>query len=148
MELLTDELDGFKKAIDRLERLARNTDNIKIVPDTSEIERLLQEHLDSERAKTESLRESVHSITEQISNSRRVPKLQLWLHYLGWTISMVVIGYLVLQVSLIEEVREKAFTEGRKKEISDLKGYFDQHPGHYESYRKWIKEKNSVPNQK
>ena len=148
MELLTDELDGFNKSIDRLERLARNTDNIKIVPDTTEIEGLIREHLNSERAKTESLLESVHGIGEQISSSRPVPKLQLWLHYLGWTISMVVIGYLVLQVSLIVEVREKAFTEGRKKEISDLKDYFNQNPGHYESYRKWIKEKNSVPNQK
>ena len=38
MELLSDELDGFNKSIDRLERLTQNTDNIKVIPDTSEIE--------------------------------------------------------------------------------------------------------------
>ena len=42
MELLTDELDGFNRSIVRLEQLTQNTDNIKVIPDTSEIESLLR----------------------------------------------------------------------------------------------------------
>lgn len=146
MELLTDELDGFNKGIDRLERLGRSMDDIKVVSDTTAIERLLQEHLDRERAKAERLQECLQAITEQISKARLVPRIQQWIQYSIWFISLVIIGYLTLQVSLFEEVREKAFTEGRKKEVSDRKGYFDRNPGHYESYLKWIKEKESVPN--
>lgn len=148
MELLTDELDGFNKSIGRLERLTQNTDNIKVIPDTTAIERLLQEHLDGERAKAERLQECLQAITEQISKARLVPRIQQWIQYSIWFISLVIIGYLTLQVSLLEEVREKAFAEGRKKEVSDRKGYFDRNPGHYESYLKWIKEKESVPDQK
>ena len=148
MELLTDELDGFNKSIVRLERLTQNTDNIKVIPDTSEIERLLQEHLNSEKVNAERLQESVQDISNQISKARLVPKVQLWIHYSIWFISFVIIGYLSLQFSRIGEVQESAFTEGGKEVISDLRGYFDQNPGHYESYRKWLKEKDSVPNQK
>ena len=148
MELLTDELDGFNKSIVRLERLIQNTDNIKVIPDTAEIERLLREHLNAEKINTQKLQESVQKITELVSLARLVPKVQLWIHYSIWFISLVIIGYLALQVSRMGEVQEKAFTEGGQEVISNLRGYFDQNPGHYESYQKWLKEKDSVPNQK
>ena len=148
MELLTDELDGFNKAIARLEQLTQNTDKIKVIPDTSEIERLLREHLKSEKTNTERLQESVQDISSQISRARLVPKIQLWIHYSIWFISFVIIGYLALEVSAIEEIQEKAFIKGDQEVISNLKGYFDQYPQHYESYRNWLKAKDSVPNQK
>ena len=147
MELLNDELDGFKRSIDRLERLTQNTDNIKVIPNTSEIERLLRAHLESEKVNAERLKELVQDISNQISKARLVPKIQLLIHYSIWFISLVIIGYLSLQFSRIGEVQERAFTEGGKEVISDLRGYFDQNPGHYESYRKWSKEKDRVPNQ-
>jgi len=148
MELLTEELDGFNKSIIRLEKLTQNVENIKVMPDTSEIERLLREHLNSEKTKIERLQESVQDISNQISKARLVPKIQLWIHYSIWFISLVIIGYLALQVSRIGEVKEKAFTEGGQEVISNLGGYFDQNPGHYESYLKWMEKKDSVPNRK
>lgn len=50
MELLTDELDGFTKALARLQRLTKNVEN------------LLENHLRQEKEKTSELQESVHSI--------------------------------------------------------------------------------------
>tara|TARA_R110002126_G_scaffold266349_1_gene409546 strand:- start:271 stop:744 length:474 start_codon:yes stop_codon:yes gene_type:complete len=147
MELLTDELDGFNKAILRLEQLTQNTDNIKIVPDTSEIERLLREHLNSEKDSTERLQESVQDIRHQISDARLVPKVQLWIHYSIWFISLVVIGCLVFKAFRINDVREKALAEWEQEVISNLKVYFDQNPGHYKSYQKWLREKDSITNQ-
>ncbi len=148
MELLNDELDEFNKSIVRLEHLTQNVENIKIKPDTSEFERLLREHLTFEKTKNLKLQESVHNIKEQISKARLVPKLQLWLHYSIWFISLVIIGYLAYKISRIDVVQEKAFFKGEQEVISNLKGYFDQYPQHYESYLKWIKKKDSVPNQK
>ncbi len=148
MELLNDELDGFNKSIVRLERLAQNTNNLKIKADTTEIERLLREHLNSEKANNSRLDESVRGITEQISKARLVPKVQLWLHYSIWITSLIIIGYLAFKGSRLDDMREKAFAEGEQEVISNLKGYFDQNPGHYQSYQKWLKEKDSVPNQK
>ena len=148
MELLNDELDGFNKTVDRLERLMQNVENIKIKPDTSEFERLLREHLNSEKTKNLKLQESVHNIEVQISKARLVPKVQLWLQYSIWFISLVIIGYLGFKVSRIGNMKEKAFAKGEQEVISNLKGYFAQYPQYYESYQKWIKKKDSVPNQK
>ena len=148
MELLNDELDGFNKSIVRLERLTHNVENIKIIPDTSEIERMLREHLNSEKASNSKFQESVQDIRNHMLKAKLVPKIQLWIHYVIWFFSLLIIGYLALQVSRIVEIQEKAFAKGEQKVISNLKGYFDQYPEHYELYDKWIKEKDSVPNQK
>jgi hypothetical protein len=148
MELLNDELDGFNKSIVRLERLTQNKDNIKVIPDTSEFERLLREHLNYEKVKNLELRQSVEDIGSQILKSRLVPKIQLWFHYWIWFVSLVIIGYLTFKVSQKEDVRERAFNKGEQEVISDLREYFDQYPQHYKSYQKWVEEKDSVPNQK
>jgi len=148
MELLTDELDGFNKAIERLERFTQNTDNIKVIPDTAEIERLLREHLNSEKDSTERLQELIQEIRNQILKARLVSKVQLWIHYSIWFFSLVIIGYLAFKVSRVDVVQEKAFAEGEQEVISNLRGYFDQNPGHYKSYQKWLRERDSVPDQK
>lgn len=148
MELLTDELDGFNKSLDKLEKLTKNADNIKIQPDTSEIERMLLEHLEFQKQNNLKLQESLHHSEERIAKARLVPKVQLWLHYSIWFISLVIIGYLAFRVSRTPDIRHRAFAEGEQQVISNLKGYFDQNPEQYLSYQKWIKEKDSVPNQK
>ena len=148
MELLTDELDGFKISINRLERLTKNTDNIKIEPDTTEIERMLLEHLAIEKQNNSVLQESVHFVEELIEKSRLVSKVQLWLHYSIWFVTLIIIGYLAFQVSRTPEIREQALAEGEQQVISNLKGYFHNNPEQYQAYLKWVKEKDSVPNQK
>ena len=148
MELLSDELDGFNKAIDRLERLTQNVDDINIKPDTSEVESMLWEHLSSEKSKSSKFQESVHLIERQLSKARMIPKIQLWLNYSIWMISIIIIGFLAFSVSRISQLQEKAFAKGEQEVLFSLREYFDQNPKHYQSYREWIMEKDSVPDRK
>ncbi len=148
MELLNDELDGFNKALEKLEKLTENVDNIKISPDTSKIEHMFKEHLNSERAKSERIQGPLQNLGQQISKARMVPKVLLWLQYAVWAISLVIIGYLSFQVSRIDQIQQGAFLDGKQAVIKDLKSYFDQYPEHYQTYKNWAKEKDSLPNHK
>ncbi len=109
---------------------------------------MFREHLNSEKDRNERIQASVQKIAEQISKARSVPKVQLWLHYSIWIISLVIIGYLTFRVSRTGYIQERAFAEGEQHVISNLRGFFDQYPEHYQLYKEWIKEKDSVPNQK
>lgn len=148
MELLNDELDGFNKALEKLEKLTENVDNIKIKPDTSQIEQILKEHLSSERVKSSRIEESIIHMAKQLSKARLLPKLQLWFQYTIWAVSLIIIGYLSFQIARTDYIRERAFSEGENAVILDLKDYFDQYPEHYQTYKNWIKEKDSLPNHK
>ncbi len=148
MELLSDELDGFNRSLDKLEKLTKNVDDIKIKPDTSEIEYLLKEHLDWEKGKISRLQESILNTENRIFMARLIPKTQLWLQYSIWFISLAIIGYLAFKVTRIDAIQEKAIAKGEQQVISRLREYFDQNPEHYKSYQKWVREVDSVPNQK
>jgi len=95
MELLNDELDGFNKSIIKLEKLTQNTENIKIKADTSGIEYLLKEHLRNEKERSDRLQETIQNMVKQLSKSRVIPKVQLWIHYGIYFLSIVIIGYLL-----------------------------------------------------
>jgi len=148
MELLTDELDGFNKALAKLQRLTKNVEDIRILPDTSEIEKLLENHLLLEKERTAKLQESVRSLKERLASASVISRFRLWLHYSIWATSLVIIGYLAFKVSKMEEIREESFSEGRQEVITSVRGYFDQHPEHYEDYERWLRKKDSVPNHK
>ncbi len=148
MELLTGELDGFNKALNKLQRLTRNVEDIRILPDTSEIEKLLEHHLRQEKERTLQLQESVRALKEGFTKASVISKFQKWLHYIIWATSLVIIGYLAFKVSKIEEIREESFSKGRQEVIIILKGYFDQYPECYEDYEQWLKKKDIVPNRK
>ena len=148
MELLTDELDGFNKALNKLQRLTKNVEDIRILPDTSKIEKLLERHLRQEKERTSQLQESVRSLKERLAKASVVSKFQKWLHYSIWAVSLLLIGYLVFKVSKIEEIRDESYSKGRQEVISNLRKYFDQHPEHYEDYEQWLKKKDGVPNRK
>ena len=98
MELMTDELDGFKKTVDRLENLTQNVGNIKIEADTSEIIKILKDHVRQEEKRSETTLRLLKNLKNSISKSRMVPKVQMWLFCFGWLISISIIGYLVLKL--------------------------------------------------
>lgn len=148
MELLHDELDGFNKALAKLRELTSNVENIKIMPDTSGIEHLLKEHLNAEEYKSSMIRRELENIEKELSKAKVTPKLQLWVQYTIWTFFLLIIGYLGFQGSRMDLHKERAFLRGKQTAISELKGYFDQYPEHYLTYRNWLKEKDSVPNRK
>ena len=148
MELLSDELDGFNKTVDRLERLTRNVENINIRPDTIEMESMLREHLALEKANISQIECSVRNIGLRVSKASLISKVKLWLHYSIWIVSLIIIGYLSFKVSRVDDIRERAFGEGEQQVISSLRGYFDRYPEHYKTYQEWLKGKDSVPNQR
>ena len=148
MELLTDELEGFNKALNKLQRLTKNVEDIRILPDTTKIEKLLENHLRQEKQRTLQLQESVRSLEELLAKASVISKFQKWLHYFIWVLSLLIIGYLSFKVTGLEEIREESFAQGRQEVITSLRGYFDQYPEQYKEYEQWLKKKDSIPNRK
>ncbi|HET8735633.1 MAG TPA: DUF6730 family protein [Pricia sp.] len=137
MELLTDELDGFKKAIDRLERLTENVDNVKVEATTWEVQRIIREHLEKERWERESMRKDIGNIKVAVSQAKIIPKAILWPSMAILAISLATLCYLGFKVSRLDTIQKESFEAGRQEVIKNLRGYFDENPGLYESYGAW-----------
>ena len=151
MELLTDELDGFNRAIERLEQLTENVDNVKIEATTWEVQKIIREHWEKERWERESIRKNIGNINYAVTQAKIIPKTLLWPLIAVLGISLVTICYMGFKVSRLDTIRKESFEAGEQSVIINLRGYFDENPGLYESYEAWkskSKEVNSAKSKK
>lgn len=151
MELLTDELDGFNKSIDRLKHLVENVDNVEVEATSWEIQKIIREHLEKERLIMESIERKIKSIDGSISRAKIIPKTLIWIMVALFGTSLVTLCFLSLKIAFLDDIREKSYELGRQEVIVSLKGYFDENPEMHKSYEAWRlkgKETDSVRGKK
>lgn len=120
MELLTEEINGFQKSIEKLEGLSNNLNKVKIKADTSNIEYHLKEHLrDQERMQSQNQR-SMKEINKKLKRAKLVPKWLLVLFLSAIIILGMTIAYLSFKVVQLNE-KETKLTGKEKVELQKQK---------------------------
>ena len=146
-ELLTDELEGLKQILVKLERLSKELTGSETVQDISairkeqkELNRTQEDHFQKQKAGT-------IKIEEQLKKSQIIPEWLLFMVSLILIISLSISGYLGYQVVQFEEEKEKAFEEGKAANPTELNSYFKEHPDIYKHFLIWSNEERK-PGQK
>ena len=144
-ELLTDEVEGLKRMLVKLETLSKELTSSETVQDISlirnelkELNRIQGDHFQGQDTRT-------NQIEEQLKKSQIIPEWLLFMVSLILIISLSISGYLGYQVVQFEEEKEKAFEEGRTSISTELKNYFGEYPEAYRTFLKWS-EKEENPN--
>tara|TARA_R100001369_G_scaffold85764_2_gene119695 strand:+ start:213 stop:674 length:462 start_codon:yes stop_codon:yes gene_type:complete len=144
-ELLTDELEGLKQMLVKLEQLSEELTSSETVQDISlirnelkELKRTQEHHFQGQDTRT------IH-IGEQLKESQIIPEWLLFMVCLVLILSLSVSIYLGYQVTQFGEEKEKAFNEGRTTISTELKNYFGEYPEAYRTFLKWS-EKEINPN--
>ena len=147
MELLTDELEGFKQMLVKLETLSKDLTSSETVQDISlirseleELKRTQEHHFQGQDTRT------IH-IEEQLKESQIIPEWLLFMVCLVLILSLSVSIYLGYQVAQFKEEKEKAFQEGKAANPTELNSYFKGHPDIYKDFLIWSK-KGMKPGQK
>lgn len=144
MELLTEEIDGFNRSIKKLEELSKKLDNLKVKADSSNIEFYVKDFLkQQERART-NIDRRVGEMNEKIGSATIFPKWLTALFLVTLTVTILTFGYFGYHFIQFEENNKKAFFQGREEGISELRGYFDDHPIIYKDFIRWSQKKESL----
>ena len=146
-ELLTDELEGFKQMLVKLEQLSKELTSSETVQDISWIKYELKELDNNQRAYFQNQNAGRVKIEEQLKKSQIIPEWLLFMVCLILIISLSISGYLGYQVLQFEEEKEKAFEEGKAANPTELNSYFKEHPDIYKDFLIWSNEEKR-PGQK
>tara|TARA_R110000751_G_scaffold181618_2_gene288282 strand:- start:377 stop:691 length:315 start_codon:yes stop_codon:yes gene_type:complete len=84
-ELLVEELHSFKEEVNRLEEIEKNLKSTAIKADSTQIEKLIAEHLRKLEVDQDAQQEKREEILKRIKHSRTIP---------NWLIILVVILFL------------------------------------------------------
>tara|TARA_R110000851_G_scaffold129044_1_gene261646 strand:- start:2964 stop:3428 length:465 start_codon:yes stop_codon:yes gene_type:complete len=145
-ELLTDELEGLKQMLVKLEQLSEeltSSETIQYISlirsELEELKRTQEHHFQGQDTRT-------IQIEEQLKKSQIIPEWLLFMVCLVLILSLSVSIYLGYQVAQFGEEKEKAFNEGKTTISTELKNYFGEYPEAYRTFLKWSKkEVNSNP---
>lgn len=139
-ELLTEEINGFEKSIDRLEKVHENLRKLALRPDTTEIDALLKEYGNNQKKIVEDQQRLMQRILRKVEKSILLPS---WAIKLSWGLLvcvLLVLGYSVYQVSRISKKEQVAFIKGRDSAMGHYGTFLDDTPQGKELYQKWLEE--------
>ncbi|MDC6364866.1 MULTISPECIES: DUF6730 family protein [Flavobacteriaceae] len=147
MELLTEEIEGFNRSIGKLEDLSKKWDNLKIKVDYSSIDYYVKDFLRQQEKILNSCKKSTVETNRTIKSATLVPRWLIKLCCIATGAFLLTLGYFGYHFVRFEENMEEASEKGREEAISELRGYFSDHPIIYKDFQKWAKKKDSVSRQ-
>ncbi|HAI39750.1 MAG TPA: hypothetical protein DCM40_17430 [Maribacter sp.] len=147
-ELLTDELEAFKKGITQLEKLSKELKSSKEVLDIYTIKRQLSELREKQDAHFQRHEGELRELSEKLAIAKLTPKWLLALFCIVFTLVVTALSYFSYHFIQLDDFKIEAFKDGKEQVILDLRSYFDEHPDVYKGFQSWSKRQDSVPNQK
>ena len=139
-ELLTDELDGLKQMLVKLETLSKELTGSKTVQDISTIRKELKELNRTQEDYFKVQDGRTIQIEDQLKKSQIIPEWLLFMVSLVLILSLSISGYLGYQVVQFEEEKVKAFEEGKVVISKELNSFFKQHPDIYKGFLEWSRK--------
>jgi len=136
-ELLTEEINGFKKSIGRLEKANENLKGLPLRPDTSELNALLKEYGNNQKTNIEEQQRLMERILHKVERSILLPS---WAIKLSWGLLvcvLLVLGFSIHQVSRIAQKEEAAYGKGWDSAMGHYETFLDDSPEAKELYQKW-----------
>lgn len=120
MELLTEEINGFQKSIEKLEDLSKNLNEVKVKADTSNMEYHLKEHLRNQERIQSRNQQRLTEINKKLKQAKLIPKWLLAFFLSVLMMLIIVIGYLSFQVVQLNK-KEVTIAEKEKVELQNQK---------------------------
>lgn len=147
-ELLTEELEGFRKAIAELHTISRELKSSEVVLDINAIKQEMSELREKQVDHFQKHGRNLTQFSSKMATAKLVPKWLLALCCIASAVTVLTMGYFGYHLIQLEDHKMEAFNNGKEQVILDLRGYFDENPNVYKDFKTWSKEKDSVPNQK
>lgn len=113
MELLTEEVNGFQKSIEKLESLSKNLNEVKVKADTSNMEYYLKEHLRKQERIESQNKRTLKELNQKLKQVKLIPKWLLVLFLSVLIMLTIVIGYLSFQV--VQLNKDKVAIQSKEK---------------------------------
>ena len=147
-EVLTEELEGFKKSIMKMEELSRELNSSKTQVSISrtreEISRLKQNQDNHFRDQ----RITVNQLVQEVDKSKIIPKWLLGLFCAMAICALTVLGYALFEISKVNDYQKEAYLKGKNETIQNILPFFEAYPETKRDYEKWRSEQTENQKQK
>lgn len=147
-ELLTEELEGFKKAIQQMEAIAEKLDSSQIRTEVTKISEKVSRLIENQSLHFQTQEIIVDRLNRRVNGAKLTPKWLLGLFCIAITCTMIFFGYAFYEIDNIDDVKRETYQKGREETIQQILPFFEEYPEAKESYEKWRFKQMETTNQK
>ncbi|MGW9684876.1 DUF6730 family protein [Flagellimonas sp. 2504JD1-5] len=147
-EVLTEELEGFKNSIKKMEELGRELNGSKtqmIISRTREEVSSLKQNQDNH---FRDQRITVNQLVQEVSKSKIIPKWLLGLFCATAICTLTVLGYALFHINMVNDYQKEAYLKGKSETIQNILPFFDAYPDAKKDYKKWRSEQTANQEQR
>ncbi|RNL95191.1 hypothetical protein ED312_00905 [Sinomicrobium pectinilyticum] len=137
-ELLTEEIYGFNKSIDRLEELSEYLGDIKVRADATNIEQLLQKHFHKQEENLSGQSSKLDKVYETMEDTYLLPRWIVILFFVCVGVTFLSVGAAIFYYQKNDNTKETM-----TQYIRHYNSFFKDTPEAKKLYQEWTdKEKN------
>ncbi len=143
LEILTEEMEGFKASIKQMEALSTKLNNSEMQRGISTISYNLKEQGKTQKHQFSIQGEHINELSKRVGQAKQIPKWIIVICSTTLLVSLLISGYAIYEVRDSWDKQVIAFNKGKEQINSDLQLFFESNDEVYEEFLKWKETEKS-----
>lgn len=139
--LMTEEIEDFKKSVNKLEQVSTNLNQLKVEPDIKELSIILEKHLKVQNQLQSGFFKNFKTIETRYNKSEKKP---LWLIISKLSLillALLFVFYCFYKVNSIPELERESFEKGEEQVKLHFQAFFNENKDATDIYNGWLQTK-------
>jgi hypothetical protein len=146
--VLSEELEGFKNTVQKMEQLTKElngsqtrTDIARTREEVSGLKETQDNHFQDQRM-------TINQMEHKLNNAKLTPKWLLGLFCITILSTMLVLGYGLYRLNKVNDIRTEAYKKGKNDTAQHVESFFKAYPEAKGDYGIWLLKQDEDPKQK
>lgn len=144
LEILTEEMEGFKSSIKQIKQISNQLNNSEIQRDLSSINHRQSELKRTQERYFEVQRENILELRQKVKQAKLVPKWLLILSCITFFSALLVSTYAIYEVRDSWDKQVIAYKKGKEIVTDEYDEFFKDNTQAYRQYLKWREQQDEI----
>ncbi len=144
LEILTEEMEGFKSSIKQIKQISNQLNNSEIQRDLSSINHKQSELKRTQERYFEVQRENILELRQKVKQAKLVPKWLLILSCITFFSALLVSTYAIYEVRDSWDKQVIAYNKGKEIVTDEYDEFFKDNTQAYGQYLKWREQQDEI----
>lgn len=146
--VLSEELEGFKNTVQKIEQLSKELNSSETRMDISRTREEVLKLKETQDNHFKDQRTTIKQMAQKLSDTKLTPKWLLGLFGITILSTMLVLGYGLYRLNKINDIQTEAYQKGKNDTAQHMQSFFEAYPEAKGDYGIWLLKQDEGPKQK
>ena len=146
--VLSEELEGFKNTVQKIEQLSKELNSSNTRMDISRTQEEVTKLKETQDTNFRDQRIIIGQMDQKLNGAKLTPKWLLGLFSISVVCTMVVMGYALYRLNKVNDIQTEAYQKGKNHTAKHMQSFFEAYPKAKGDYGIWLLKQDENPKQK